>query len=148
MTPDTPPDIAREDVDRFINAHPAAADEGFPDIGLRTALAAQRALAAQGSTIPERVRSQGEDIFEQWRRALEPIPGHADAFVITTDLLRGLIARAGIMASTLALLMSGAASLRETEVTELEQLFESSPDDAPATDDAQRDDGEAEPLAA
>ena len=145
-TPDTPPSIDRSEVQRLINAHVPATDEKFPKIDMKTALAAQAALVKQRSAIPKYIRSQGEEIFEQWRKVLEPIPGHPGKYVITDDLLRGLIARAGITAGMLSLLASSAAKLRQNEISEIEQLL--TPDTDDITDDGLRGVDEVAPPAA
>lgn len=120
---------------RLINALVPATDDRFPKVDLKTSLAAQAALVKQHSTIPNFIRDQGEAIYEQWRKVLEPVPGHPGKYVISDDLLRGLIARAGITAGMLALLASGAAQLRQQEVAEVEQLL------SPAADENVTDDG-------
>lgn len=145
--PDIPPDIDRNEIRRLINAHAPATDERFPKIDMKTALAAQVALVKQKSAIPKYIRDQGEDVFEQWRKVLEPIPGHPGKYVITDDLLRGLIARAGITAGMLALLASGAARLRQLEISEIEQLLVPETE-AEATDDGLRGVDEVAPPAA
>ena len=147
MTPNTPPNLDKEEVKRLINAHAPATDERFPKVDLKTSLAAQAALVKQKSFIPTHIRDQGEEIFEQWRKVLEPIPGHPGKYVISDDLLRGLIARAGITAGMLALLASGAAKLRQQEITEIEQLLTPAADDT-ATDDGLRGVDEVAPPAA
>lgn len=134
-TPNTPPYLDREEVPRLINALTPATDDRFPKVDLKISLAAQAALVKQHSCIPTFIRNQGEEIFEQWRNVLEPIPGHPGKYVISDDLLRGLIARSGITASMLALLASGAAKLRQQEVADVEQLL------TPERDDTVTDDG-------
>lgn len=134
-TPNPTPNLDRDEVTRLINAHTPATDERFPKVDLKTSLAAQAALVQQHSTIPKFIRDQGEEIFEQWRKVLEPIPGHPGKYVISDDLLRGLIARAGITSGMLAMLASGAATLRQREISDIEQLL------APATEDSATDDG-------
>lgn len=134
-TPYTPPNLGKDEVPRLIDALTPATDDRFPTVDLKISLAAQAALVKQHSAIPTHIRKQGEDIFEQWRKVLEPVPGHPGKYVISDDLLRGLIARAGITAGMLALLASGAAKLRQQELTEIEQLL------SPIADDTATDDG-------
>ena len=146
-SPNTPPDLDREEVTRLINAHVPATDDRFPKVDLKTSLAAQAALVKQHSIIPKIIRDQGEEIFNQWRQVLEPIPGHPGKYVISDDLLRGLIARAGITSSMLALLASGAATLRQQEISDIEQLLSPAADTI-AADDAPEEHIADEPLAA
>ena len=133
--PNTPPDLDGEKVKRLINALVPATDERFPNVDLKTSLAAQAALVKQHSSIPAFIRDQGEEVFEQWRKVLEPIPDHPGKYVISDDLLRGLIARAGITAAMSALLVSGAANLRQQEIADVEQLL------TPAADENTTGDG-------
>lgn len=138
-TPDTPPNLDHGEIRRLLSAHVASNNEPFPSIDLPTALHVQAHLSAQQSSIPRHIKSQGERIYKDWRSVLEPLPDKPGAYVITDDLLRGLIAHTGILASMQAVLENATASLKREE----ERLVENTTDSL-----FEEEDTTSEPLAA
>lgn len=121
-TPDTPPNLDHSAIRRLLHAHAPVNNKAFPSIDLPTALHTQAKLTSQQSSIPAHIKSQGERIYKDWQKILEPMPNQPGSYVITDDILRGLIAHTGILASMQAILESASGLLKHAETADLEHL--------------------------
>jgi hypothetical protein len=122
-----PPKLSREAIRKRIGALPATSGGLFGPVTQRAALAAFFDLESRGSSVPEHVKKHESAIYAEIITKLEPIPGHKDSYVITPEMLRGLIKRAGHTAAAQAMLEIGGSlqhrKHRLGEVAYLKKLF-------------------------
>lgn len=85
--------------------------------------------SSDGSKIPENIRAGMERTYKKVTGELEPAPAtSAEAYIITGDQLRGLIAKAAMLGGAQAVLQIGKGlSFRAKEIAKLNELFGLSP---------------------
>jgi len=120
--------LSREAIRKRIGALPSEGGDQFGPVTQKAALAAFFDLESHGSTIPEHIKKHEAAIYDEILSKLEAIPGHPGHYVITAELLRGIIKRIGHTASAQATLEVGGNLLRKKhrqhhELAYLKRLF-------------------------
>jgi hypothetical protein len=122
------PKLSREEIRRRIDALPPRDGADCGPVTQRAALAAFFDLESRGSTIPDHIKLHEDSVYDEIITKLEAIPGH-NSYVITPELLRGIIRRVGHTTSAQAMLEVGGGLLHKQhkhklmEITALKRLF-------------------------